>query len=105
MQKEIHTEYAGWAELYKRQMQEPGTDLERTAAKVKAFEFLSTCTDADIFALFDTSVFNDIMKGYVMLAAKSAELLEEDAAAIMGGIRCALDDTSAEKAYKYYMEH
>lgn len=102
---EVHTEFAAWAEMHKKSLQEPCMDREQIGAKVKAFEFLATCTDADIFALFDTSAFNDILKGYAMLAIREAELEEEDAAAVMRGVRLALDDIGAEKACQYYMEH
>ncbi len=45
-------------------------------ARARNYDYLATCSDEDICALFDSSAFNEIAKSYMRQAVK--ELIDED---------------------------
>lgn len=72
-------------------------------ASIKALDFLAECDQKTIYKLFDSSAFNDVVKGYVSMIADSLEDLEDDQRhAIKGRICRLLDDRNAEQAAQYY---
>ena len=50
---------------------EPDARLDE---QIKVYDFLSGCSDGDIYALFNSAAFNDIMRGYVAMAVDGLEL-------------------------------
>lgn len=92
--------YTMMAETYKRAIAnaEPGLDIESMNQSIKAFEFLATCSDAEICKLFDSSAFNEIMMSYVRTAVNSLECLDdEQKAAVRNEVRALLSEKSASE--------
>lgn len=47
-----------------------GTDAGEAERKAKIYKFLGSCTDNDIYTLFDSSAFNEIAKDYMRKAVR-----------------------------------
>ena len=63
------------AESYRKLSEEGKISQEEAEKKCKAYDYLASCDDEDIYNLFDSSVFNEIAKSYMRLTVK--ELISE----------------------------
>ena len=88
--------------------------IKNMEGSIRVFELLASFKDGDKYAAFDSSMFNDIFKGYIQLIID--ELCEDedesvqDAAKqlktrIQGKAYSVLDRITAKEAEAYYMEH
>lgn len=83
----------------------PAEERAGIERKIKALEFMGSIDRATQYEIFNSGGFNDIVKGYVLMALDNLEVDKETRADIMREIRYLFDSTSAEQAEKYYMEH
>ena len=98
--------YKMLADEYRKFLDDPDTDQEDINRKIKALDFLATCDRATIHELFDSSAFNDIVKGYVeMIADESEDLTDGQKSYIKGRISGLFDRVTASQAEKYYYDH
>lgn len=98
--------YKMLADSYRRFLDDPTADQTDVKAHIKALDFLAECDKKTVYRLFDSSAFNDIIKGYVYLIANGLEDLTDDQRkAIKGRISRLLDDTGAEQAENYYINN
>ncbi len=72
----------------------PKEEAERKRA---VYAFLGTCTQDQIYDLFDSSAFNTIVKDYVKLALKNTETDEETSEKIMQELRWLFDTKSSKE--------
>lgn len=94
------------ADAYRKLLNDPTADQEDVKTKIKAFDFLATCDSATIYALFNSSAFNDIVKGYVAKIADDTEnLTDEQRSHIKSHISGLLDMIDAKQAEAYYYDH
>ena len=56
--------YGLMANSYKQLVEKGVISEEDAKTDIKIFEFLNDCSQDDIFTLFDSGAFNDIMKSY-----------------------------------------
>lgn len=68
--------------------------------KIAVFDFLSSCSQAQINDLFDSSAFNTIVSDYVSLALKNTEVDKETSEKILQELRWLFDTTSAKEVSK-----
>lgn len=95
--------YKRMADAYRKILDDPTIDQEATKATIKALDFLATCDRATIYALFDSSAFNDIVKGYVeMIADEGEDFTEEQRRYIKRHISGLFDMRTAAQAEAYY---
>lgn len=98
--------YKMTADAYREFLNDPSADQEAIKTKIKALDFLATCDKATICALFDSSAFNDIVKGYVaMIADDAKDLTDEQRSYIKGHISGLFDMVQAAQAEAYYYNH
>ena len=94
------------ADAYKKILeQEPAENTEtrqQLQTKIKALEYLAGADDATIHALFDSSAFNSIVKGYIKLALDNTDTDKEQAAEIMRELNYLFDTKGAAEAEAYY---
>lgn len=81
---------------------EARADIER---KIKALDIMAETDTATKYALFNSSAFNDIAKGYFLKALHNIGADEETRKAAMNEIRLLFDEMTADQAEAYYMEH
>ena len=63
------------SESYRMLSEEGKISQEEAEKKCKAYDYLASCDDEDIYNLFDSSAFNEIARAYMRLAVK--ELISE----------------------------
>ena len=68
--------YKLMAESYRKAAEEGKISKEEAAKDCRVYDFLASCTQEDIFKLFDSGAFNEIAKSYMRIAVK--ELIEEE---------------------------
>lgn len=95
----------GYVSATYRKAAEEGEVSQDYAEKIcKAYDFLESCDDEDLYNLFDSSAFNEIAKCYLRLACK--ELVEEDVIdeeqgqAVRNRFSLLFDEMQAEEACK-----
>ena len=95
--------YQAFAETYARLFEkEPeGPERENLLKKVQAFKAAASYSDEELAALFDTGAFNDILKGYVRLAAKYTDLSDEAKTDLYKAVKFALSEFTASDAVNY----
>lgn len=100
--------YEMMAQSYEKFLQRPhGEDFDAADArgiemKIKALRIVAKLEEEEIDELFNTSAFNNIVKGYLIAALENAELTEEQRDDVRDGLRFALDEMSATEARKKY---
>ena len=108
--------YNVMAEALKRHLSEQSFTPEEKASlkeKISIYEFLSGVSDSGKYALFDSSMFNDIFKGYVkMIMDDLTEAEDKDikrAAELLAPIvnrkaYSILEEATAKQAEEYYLK-
>ncbi len=98
--------YKMLADSYRKFIDDKTADQNSVKTHIKALDFLAECDKATIYALFDSSAFNDIVKGYVSLMADNEkELTDEQRSHLKGHIEGLFDRVAAEQAEAYYYNH
>lgn len=98
--------YKMLADSYRKFLNDATADQDSVKTHIKALDFLAKCDKATIYALFDSSAFNDIVKGYIaMIADNTEELTDEQRSYIKYHIEGLFDSVSAKQAEAYYYNH
>lgn len=98
--------YKMLADSYRKFLDDNTADQDNIRTHITALDFLAKCDKATIYALFDSSAFNDIVKGYVFLMADNEkELTDEQKSHLKGRIEGLFDRVAAEQAEAYYYNH
>ena len=71
-------------------------DKETADKEIRIYDFLSTCDTEDICRMVDSSAFNDIIKAFVEMAVKNADI-DEDAGKKVVGQLCYLFDEKTSR--------
>lgn len=75
-------------------------------SNIKVLDFLATCTEEDIYNLFNSTAFNNICMGYVKIALNDFKELDEDTKdRITNHVRYKFDTVTAEQAENYHNEY
>lgn len=73
----------------------PGEDNSDVDRQIKTLDFLAGCDDAEIYCLFDSGAFNDVLKAYCEKALLNCGIDEEDRRNVMREIRLLLSEKTA----------
>lgn len=88
---------------------DPDTDREAIQHTIKALDFLATATEEERLELFNSSAFNDVVKGYLKMAVDNIELEDEERGEIrqklLNEFRYLFDTVTAKQAEEYYNNH
>lgn len=94
------------ADSYRKLLQtEPDIDRAKTEQKIKALDFLASCSKEERLELFNSSAFNDVVKGYVLLALDNLKTDPEQRKAIINEVAYLFDIKRADEAEQYYYDH
>ena len=81
---------------------DPKIDVD---SNIKVLDFLATCTEEDIYNLFNSTAFNNICIGYVKIALNDLKELDEDMKdRITNHVKYKFDTVTAEQAENYNNE-
>lgn len=98
--------YKMTADAYRTLKGNSKVDQADVESKIKALDFLATCTQEDIYNLFNSSAFNYICLGYVEMALNDFKELDDDAKdRIINHVWAMFDAKSAKQAEKYHNEY
>lgn len=89
--------YEIMVDSYKKAIEQGKISKEVADPEIRIYEFLSTCTQDDIYRLVNSSAFNDIIKAYMNKAIKNAELKKEDDERITNELRYLFDEKTAKE--------
>lgn len=82
---------------------DPKADVD---SNIKVLDFLATCTQEDIYNLFNSTAFNNICMGYVKMALNDfLEFDEYTKDRIINNVRYKFDTVTAKQAEKYNSEY
>ena len=93
--------YSLMAESYAKASIEGKIPQDEATKKVKVFSFLASCDQDDIFTLFDSTAFNEVVMSYIRKAV--AELVDEDtltdeeARAVRNRVRTLFSEKTAQE--------
>ena len=73
--------------------------------KIKLYDFLGECTKSERLELFNSSAFNDVVKGYLLMAADNLNIDEATKSDLLKELNSLFDNISAEQAENYYKNH
>lgn len=76
-----------------------------TERYIKALDFIDECNKQDQLKLIDTGAFDNVMKGYVAMAANRLKLTDDEKNALLTQMRILFDTVTAEEAEQYYFTH
>lgn len=77
---------------------DPKIDVD---SNIKVLDFLATCTEEDIYNLFNSTAFNNICMGYVKIALNDFKELDEDMKdRLINHVRYKFDTVTAKQAEK-----
>ena len=89
--------YEMMAESY-RQLVKHGEIGKETADKeIRIYDFLATCDTEDICRMVDSSAFNDIIRAFVEMAVKNADIDEDSRNKVVGQLRWLFDEKMAKE--------
>nr|DAO23909.1 MAG TPA: hypothetical protein [Caudoviricetes sp.] len=77
-------------------------DQADVESNIKVLDFLATCTQEDIYNLFNSTAFNFICLGYVKMALNGFKELDDDTKdRIINRVWAMFDEKNAKQAGKY----
>lgn len=96
--------YSMTADAYREaKKRDPRLDVD---SNIKTLDFLATCTKEDIYNLFNSGAFNNIVMGYVKMALNDFKELDDDMKdRITNHVRYKFDTVTAEQAENYNNEY
>ena len=80
-------------------------EKEELEAKIKAYDFLTDADELVKCALFESSAFNDMIKGYVCATMKACNVSHEVQGEILGKLQEGLDKLRPKDALQEWERH
>ena len=91
--------YKQWIDKHPAESEETKKVINR---KIKVFDFLAESDKEERFELFNSSVFNDVVRGYLIMAIDNIELSKEIEGKLMRELTYLFDTVGAKQAEEYY---
>lgn len=94
--------YKMTADTYRALRGNSKLDQADVESNIKVLDFLATCTQEDIYNLFNSTAFNYICLGYVEMALNDFKELDDDKKdRIINRVWAMFDEKNAKQAEKY----
>jgi hypothetical protein len=78
---------------------------EAIKKKIKALEIMANTDRQTQYELFNSGAFNDVCKGYLLMALDRAGTDSETTSGVLSALHSLFDEIGAEQAAGYYTEH
>lgn len=85
------------ADEYRELMKRGRIDKETAEKEIRVYDFLGTCNSDDLCRMVDSSAFNDIIRAYVEMAVKNADIDEDSRNKVVGQLRWLFDEKTAKQ--------
>lgn len=89
--------YIDLAETYRTMAESGQISKEEADRKRAVYAFLGAIEDSQLYDLFDSSAFNDIVSGYVKLALENTETDEEKTGQVIQELRRLFDTVKSRE--------
>lgn len=89
--------YTMMADSYRTLMKQGKIDKETADKEIRVYDFLGTCDSDDLCRMVDSSAFNDIIRAYVEMAVKNADIDEDSRNKVVGQLRWLFDEKTAKQ--------
>ena len=73
--------------------------------EIQFYENVATYSRKQLLKIFDSTTYNNVLKGYMMMAMDEVRLRKEKKREISEALRFILDTVDAEEAEHYYLVH
>ena len=95
--------YEKEVELLKEKLKNTQDELMQDVLKtrIRALEPFCERTPEEILSMFNTGIFNDVLKAYCKVALKDSEVSRMDYECVMGQLEWLLDSVSAQSILKF----
>ena len=89
--------YEMMADSYRKLVEDGELDKEVADKEIRIYEFLTTCDTEDICRMVDSSAFNDIIRAFVEMAVKNADIDEDSRNKVVGQLRWLFNEKTARQ--------
>jgi hypothetical protein len=89
--------YEMMADSYRQLVKRGEIDKETADKEIRVYDFLATCDTEDICRMVDSSAFNDIIRAFVEMAVKNADIDEDSRNKVVGQLRWLFDEKMAKE--------
>ena len=89
--------YEMMADSYRQLMKQGRIEKETADKEIRIYDFLATCDSDDLCRMVDSSAFNDIIRAFVEMAVKNADIDEDSRNKVVGQLRWLFDEKMAKE--------
>lgn len=89
--------FLAMADGYRELVKQGRIDKETAEKEIRVYDFLGTCDSDDLCRMVDSSAFNDIIRAYVKMAVKNADIDEDSRNEVVGQLRWLFDEKTAKQ--------
>lgn len=94
--------YTLMADSYRKLMNEGKITKECAEKEIRIYDFLATCDKDDLCIMVDSSAFNDIIRSFLSLAIKEADIDEKTQEKLFNQLRWIFDVKQAKEVLEDY---
>lgn len=89
--------YEMMADSYRQLVKQGKIGKETADREIRVYDFLATCDSDDLCRMVDSSAFNDIIRAYLKMAVRSADIDEDAREKVVGQLRWLFDEKTAKE--------
>lgn len=89
--------YEMMADSYRQLVKQGKIDKETADREIRVYDLLATCDSDDLCRMVDSSAFNDIIRAFVEMAVKNADIDEDAQKKVVGQLRWLFDEKTAKQ--------
>lgn len=93
-------DYKMMADSYRNLVKQGKITEEQAKRNIEIYDFLATCDTDDFCTMVDSSAFNDIIRSFVRMAVKNAEIDQKSQEKVIDQLCWIFDEKSAKEVLR-----